>query len=92
MSVTAVFRSRWSVWLRRRRRKIPPFSRICLSGHVAMTPPFASVEVQPSTDWLGGAGAAQDMGRGLLGPGDEVADVTLAVTSPGVVSEGHHTE
>lgn len=90
-SVTAVFRSRWSVWLRRR-RKIPPFSGICLSGHVGMTPPFASAKVQLSTDWLGGAGAAQDMGRGLLDPGDKVADVTLAATSPGVVSEGHHAE
>lgn len=61
-------------------------------GHVGMTPPFASAKVQPPTDRLSGAGAAQDMGRGLLGPGDKVADVTLAVTSPGVVSEGHHTE
>lgn len=72
-----------SVWLRRR-RKMQPFSNICLSGHVGI--------MLPSTDWLGRTGAAQDIGRGLLGPGDKVADVTVVVTSPGVVPEGHHTE
>lgn len=90
-SRTAPSGSGWSVWLRRR-IKMQPFSHICLSGHVGIMLPFASAKVQPPTDWPGGAGAAQDIGRGLLGPGDKVADVTMVVTSPGVVPEGHHTE
>lgn len=90
-SRTAPFGSGCSVCLRRR-RKMQPFSDICLSGHVGIMLPFASTKVEPPTDWLGRAGAAQDIGRGLLGPGDKVADVTMVVTSPRVVPEGHHTE
>lgn len=63
-SAPALLESGWSVGMRRG-RKIPPFSGICLSGRIGVPP--SSAEVQPSTHWLGGAGAAHDTGRGLLG-------------------------
>lgn len=61
-SAPALLESGWRAGLRRG-RKMPPFS-----ASVGVTP--SSAEVQPSIHWLGGAGAAHDTGRGLLGPGD----------------------
>lgn len=65
-SAPALLESGWVVGLKRG-RKIQPYSGSCPSGRQGVTP--SSAEVQPSTHWLGRAGAAQDTGRGLLGPG-----------------------
>lgn len=55
-------------------------------------PSSSPARAHPSTDRLGVAGAAQDPGRGVLSPGDQVAGFLLEVTRPGVVVQSDDPE